>query len=366
MKWTTRSVAGRARLVVAAAILAATGLTACGPAGDDSYVLHYTTYSSATSDQSKAVQRWADDVARRTDGGVTVRMHYSQSLVDADEAVAAARDGRADLAQVGSIYAASDLSMFTVIELPFETDNPEVQMTAIMRMYEENQTYREDFERQGIRFLFPIPLGNAVLGTNRPVDEVGDLRGRSVRSGGLMSEVMLAADANPVAMTATDIYESMERGIVDGYTALALANLATFGLGTSTRYLTDPGIGAYSSSIVVVNEEIYQSMPEEYQQALQAASDSSIAAGLEEMDAAAKVSCDELTESGAEFGALPADQVAELRRKADVADTWVTRYEERGYDARAVLDDYRRIIAEETPRSDYTDPLVACMKGHDR
>ncbi|MCT2582138.1 C4-dicarboxylate TRAP transporter substrate-binding protein [Actinophytocola gossypii] len=368
----TRGVAARARLlrpvaIAAAVTIGAAGLAACGPAGeDDTFVLHYTTYSSPTSDQSKAVQRWAEEVEQRTDGGVTVRFHYSESLVDADEAVRASQDGRADLAQVGSIYAASDLSMFTVIELPFETNNPEVQMTAIMRLYEENQTYREDFERQGVRFLFPIPLGNAVLGTNRPVESVDDLRGRSIRSGGLMSEVMLAVGANPVAMTANDIYESLERGVVDGYTALAVANLSTFGLAKTTRYLTDPGVGAYSSSIVVVNEEVYQSMPDRYQQALQAASDNSIANGLEEMDAAAGTACAELKAAGTEFGAFPEDQVADWKERADIAESWVARYEQKGYDARSVLEDYRRIIDEETPRSDYRAPLAACMKGEVR
>ncbi|MFC4000309.1 TRAP transporter substrate-binding protein DctP [Prauserella oleivorans] len=369
MHRTTNPTKGRrqfGRLLAAAAtvMVGATGLTACGTGDDDNYVLHYTTYSNATSDQSRTVQRWAEEVEKLTDGGVTVRFHYSESLVDAEEAVRAAQDGRADLAQVGSIYAASDLSMFTVIELPFETQNPEAQMRAITRLYGENRTYREDFDRQGVRFLFPIPLGNAVLGLNRPANDVTDLRGRSIRAGGLTSDVLLAAGANPVAMTATDIYESMQRGVVDGYTSLALANLSTFALSTTTPQLVDPGIGVYSSSVVVVNEELYESMPQKYQEALQTASRNAIDNGLDEMDAAARTACEELTGSGTEFGSLPQDDVATWKADADIADSWVARYEQRGYDAQSVLDDYRRIVAEEERRSDYSDPLISCMKGH--
>ncbi|WP_017541796.1 C4-dicarboxylate TRAP transporter substrate-binding protein [Nocardiopsis halophila] len=360
---------GARRLTAAAAAgtalaAAAAGLTACGTA--DTYVLHYTTYSSPTSDQSRAAQRWADEVEERTGGGVTVRLHYSQSLVDADEAVQATLDGRADAAQVGSIYAASDLSMFTVVELPFETGNPEVQMRAIERLYEENATYREDFDRQGVRLLFPLPLGLNAIGTQEKVESLEDLRGTSIRSGGLTSEVMLAAGANPVAMTATDIYESMTRGVVDGYTALALANLPTFGLSETTPYITDPGIGAYSSSIVVVNEDLFQSMPEGYQEALTGAAGNGIANGLEEMDALGDTACQELTAAGAEFTSLPDEEVSAWKEEAGVAEEWVARYEERGYDAQSVLDDYRRIIDEETAASDYTAPLVDCMEGAER
>lgn len=363
---TPNRVRRRLRWAAAGAALALTA-TACSgtPGTDGTYVLHYTTYSNSTSDQSRAIQRWAEEVEEATGGGVTVRFHYSQSLVGADESVQATLDGRADMAQVGSIYAASDLSMFTVIELPFETKNPEVQMTAIERLYEENEVYREDFDRQGVRLLFPLPLGIAAVGLQEEADDLDDLRGRSVRAGGLTSEVMLAAGANPVAMTANDIYESMSRGVVDGYTSLAIANLPTFGLSTSTPYVMDPGIGAYSSSIVVINEELFQSMPQEYRDALTEASSRGISHGLEEMDALGETACTELKESGARFSSLPEEQVAELRDEVDAAETWVARYEERGYDARSVLDDYRRIIAEETESSDYADPLIACMEGED-
>lgn len=354
---------GRKRSSAVLALGLALGTTAaCSEDGSD-FVLHYTTYSSSTSDQSISVQRWAEEVERLTDGGATVVFHYSQSLVGADEAVQATLDGRADLAQVGSIYAASDLSMFTVIELPFETSNPEAHMNSIVRLYEESPVYREDFDRQGVRLLFPLPLGTILLGLTEPAEDPSDLAGRSIRSGGLASEVLLTSGVNPVAMTATDIYESMERGIVDGYTALAIANLPAFGLTKASPYVVDPGIGAYSSSIVVINEDLYQSMPVEYQEALDEASTKGIQFGLEEMETAGRLACEELTAAGTEFSSFPDAAVEEWSGRQTVADEWVARYNERGYDARSVLEDYRAIVTDEESKSDFQDPLVACMEG---
>jgi len=353
----------RTRLAAATVLALALGTTAaCSDDGAD-YVLHYTTYSSSTSDQSKSIQRWAEEVERLTDGQVTVRFHYSQSLVGADEAVQATLDGRADIAQVGSIYAASDLSMYTVIELPFQTQNPEAHMNAIMRLYDENPVYREDFDRQGVRLLFPLPLGTILMGLNQPASSPDDLAGRSIRSGGLTSEVLLTRGVNPVAMTATDIYESMERGVVDGYTALAIANLPAFGLTRVSPYVIDPKIGAYASSIVIINEDLYQSMPAEYQEAIDEASLKGIQFGLEEMEVAGKASCEELVEAGTQFSSFSDEDVAEWSAEQTVADEWVQRYENRGYDARSVLEDYQEIVAEEGARSEYQDPLVACMEG---
>lgn len=353
----------RKKMAAPLALALALGTTAACSDDGPEYVLHYTTYSSSTSDQSLSVPRWAEEVERLTDGEVTVVFHYSQSLVGADEAVQATLDGRADIAQVGSIYAASDLSMYTVIEMPFETTNPEAHMNAIMRLYDESPVYREDFDRQGVRLLFPLPLGTILLGLNEPASSPEDLAGRSIRSGGLASEVLLTARVNPVAMTATDIYESMERGIVDGYTALAIANLPAFGLTRVSPYVIDPGIGAYSSSIVIINEDLYESMPAEYQQALDEASAMGIQYGLEEMEAAGRIACEELTESGTEFSSFSDEDVAEWSERSTVADEWVARYEQRGYDAASVLEDYRAIVSEEETESDFQDPLVACMEG---
>ena len=342
----------RSRVAAPAAVLTGASLTACAPGAQDTYVLQYTTYSNSTSDQSRTVQRWAEEVERSTGGGVSVQFHYSESLVGADEAIQAS--------QVGSLYAASDLAMYTVIELPFETSNPEVQMRAIERLYEENEVYREDFDRQGIRLLYPLPLGIAVVGLNDPVQEPSDLGGLSIRSGGLTSEALLTLGANPVEMAAPEVYESMERGVVDGYTSLGLANLPTFGLSGSTPHLVQPGIGAYASSIVVINEELFQSMPEDYRQSILEASESAVEVGLEEADVLGETACEEVTAAGTEFSTFTPEQVTDWEEEAGIAEAWVDRNAERGYDAQAVLEDYRRIIEEETAVSTYVDPLVAC------
>ncbi|WP_372741372.1 C4-dicarboxylate TRAP transporter substrate-binding protein [Neptunomonas sp.] len=352
------------KVVRVAAFLAASGLlTACGQDSNTNYTLHYTTYSNATSDQSKTVQRWAKEVEKLTNGGVQVEFHYSQSLAGADEALQATLDGRADLAQVGSFYASSDLSMFTVIELPFETQNPEVHMTAIERLYRENEVYRKDFDQQGVKLLYPLPLGSVVLGLKQPAKAPEDLASRSIRSGGLTSEVLMSAGVNPVAMTATDIYESMERGIVDGYSALAVANLSTFGLTRVTPYLVNPGIGAYSSSIVVINAKLFESMPDEYKKAIEKASSHGISIGLEEMDAAASLACTELKQEGTELTEFSVEDVMAWKQQVNVDSDWVSRYSKQGYDAQSVLDDYRKIIADEETTSTYSDPVITCMGG---
>ncbi|MGO1182450.1 MAG: TRAP transporter substrate-binding protein DctP [Micrococcaceae bacterium] len=356
---------GRSKVAFAVGGVISLGLvlSGCSATQNDEYVLHYSTYSNATSDQSITMQRWADRVDELTDGKVSVEFHYSQSLVDADESVQALLDGRVDLAQVGSMYAASDLSMFTASELPFESQNPEAQMKALQRLYNENAAYREDFDRQGVRQLFPLPIGNAVLGSNSPIESVDDFRGKSIRSGGLISEILLAGGANPVSMTATDVYESMERGVVNGYTSLGMSNLPTFGLAGSTDYIADAGIGAYASSIVAINSDLYEDMPADYQDAVSQASEEALSMGIEELDREGQLACEQAREAGTEFHKWDDDATEEFQAKTSTADQWTDRYERRGYDAESVLTDYREFLREESAKSEYQDALTRCLEG---
>lgn len=361
---TRRSWIRPTRLVALSAI-GALSLTACGDssgpegAADETFELTYTTYSSDTSDQSKTVQRWAEEVEDLTDGGVTVEFHYSQSLVEADQALSATRDGRADMAQAASLYTASDLPMYSVSELPFETNNPEAQLLALHRLFEENDAYRTNFEQHGVKQIFPLPIGIATLGLNEPADAPTDLDGRSIRSGGVVSEAMQLVGVNPVAMGANDVYESLERGVIDGYTSLGLSNLSTFGLSESTPYIVEPGIGSYASSVVVINSDVLESMPEEYQEAITTASENALSNGLEEMDAAGSEACEELRASGTEFSSFSDEEVSDWKGQSSIASDWAA---ETGEGADSVLNDYRRFIEEVTAESGYADPLTACME----
>jgi TRAP-type C4-dicarboxylate transport system substrate-binding protein len=158
----------------------------------------------------------------------------------------------------------------------------------------------------------------------------------------------------------------MERGVIDGYTSLAIANLPTFGLASTTPYLVDPGIGSYASSIVVINSELLEKMPAEYQDAIAEASGNAVANGLEEMDTLGVQACADLRSTGAQLTTMPPGDVEAWKERAGIAQQWVDRYTERGYDAEGVLADYRRIIGEESARSRYADPFYACLEGENR
>jgi hypothetical protein len=107
-------------------------------------------------------------------------------------------------------------------------------------------------------------------------------------------------------------------------------------------------------------------MPSEYQDAIAEASGNAVANGLEEMDTLGVQACTDLRRTGAQLSTMPPDDVEAWKERAGIAQQWVDRYTERGYDAEGVLADYRRIIGEESARSGYADPFYACLEGENR
>lgn len=356
--------------VLAVAVASALLLTACSGTGSEStpddstperIVLQFNTYAGSQTDQATTAARWAERVSEITDGGLTFELHTGGSLVGAEESVTAVRDGRVDAAHLVSFYAASELPVLSVAELPFESQNMEAQMIAMQRLYVESEAYRANFDDVGIVPLFSLPLGPAVLGTNKEVRSIDDLRGLNIRAGGVLGEVVLAAGANPVAMSANDLFEAMERGVIDGYTSFALASLTNFGVTENTPFVANAGFGTYTAAIVGINKDVYESLPESYQDAILAAAAEAVQIGIEEYEPNAIAACQEVRDAGGQFSQWDDSAIAELRDQLTLADSWAERMNSLGYDGTSILEDFRRIIADETAKSTYTGILASCI-----
>jgi TRAP-type C4-dicarboxylate transport system substrate-binding protein len=109
----------------------------------------------------------------------------------------------------------------------------------------------------------------------------------------------------------------------------------------------------------VMSEDLFNSMPEAYQDAVLKASRNAVEYGLEELDQAAEQACEELREEGTEFSSFSSDEVESWQNEAGLAEEWVQSGDE---GAESVLEDYRSFIEDAAAESDYTDPLIACME----
>lgn len=115
------------------------------------------------------------------------------------------------------------------------------------------------------------PFSREALSAAVPIRGFSDLKGKKIRSPeGLASAVFNGAGASPVAIPFSEVYTSLEKGIVDAADASAYVNNDAVGLNKIAKYPLYPGIHSMPSMQFTINKAKYNKMRPEDQKALRA------------------------------------------------------------------------------------------------
>lgn len=200
------------------------------------------------------------------------------------------RSGVVDLGSVAPAYVPAELPLSGVADLPgLVEDSCLGSLAAAELMSEGGILWREDFEPKGLR---PLVVGMIpdyeVLTGSRPVRTPADLRGMQLRSsGGTIDRTVEGFGAAPVGMPATEMYEAISRGTVDG-TVLGPVSAAPYHLEEVTGYAT---LGARLGSFTMtysISEAAWDVLPDELRDVLRRAGEEatrSLCAALQEGNA---------------------------------------------------------------------------------
>src|SRR5690625_4187699 len=232
----------------------------------DVIALKFVTGQPAAHSHSQTFQWWADEVESRTEGRVKVDTYYDGSLSGSEDVVDAVTDGvTADLAYVTPGYDPAAFPLWDLATVPFISDNAERSMLAWTEMYESNALLHDEFDSLGINMLFFFPVGDAGISSPEPIYQYDDLAGLRLRSIGLVSGALASAGVNPVAVSAEEIYENVERGALDGVSAVPLDIFPSFSLDEVAPNLTQPGLGTYNSTGIAINQDTWAELPQDIQ-----------------------------------------------------------------------------------------------------
>src|SRR5690606_20144274 len=117
-----------------------------------------------------------------------------------------------------------------------------------------------------------IPLAAGNTGTqmagwfNREIRSLADLRGLKVRLPGLGGEVLSRAGVTIVNMPGSDIFTSMQTGVIDAVEWVGPYNDMAFGLHRVARYYYYPGWQEPGAALeLIVNKTAFESLPEDLQ-----------------------------------------------------------------------------------------------------
>lgn len=219
--------------LAAVAGTAAVALTACGPSGtsrvadgDEGRTLTVTTTIGGPDNyHNTPIDAYFSAVEDASDGRISFEFSYANAIVPPDEVGTAMADGIVDSGLVVTSYNPSEFPVSNWLsKLAFagESGPPAAALeraAAVNEWWAANPELAEsDFRGQG---LVPLTPGfNAHTAYHfictEPVTSLADAQGKSIRSPGeAWAESAEALGMEPVSLPGAEMYESLQRGIVD-------------------------------------------------------------------------------------------------------------------------------------------------------
>lgn len=164
----------------------------------------------------EAVEEWSG-------GKITFDISYSNAVAEPGEADDALTDGRLDIASVLPIYDPSEYpANAALIEAGFISDQSAIDGVLTSNAWPnqvafENDEILQEFEDHGMVPMVPIYNSGAnALFCSETRASLDDIKGTSVGSGGQAQSAQVESlGGTPSSIPYTELYESLQRGVVD-------------------------------------------------------------------------------------------------------------------------------------------------------
>lgn len=328
--------------------------------------LRYTSILAPGTSMALSSEAWAEDIVERTGGRVEVDTYYAASLLGASDTIPGLTDGRVDVGYSGPFYAPQGFPLWGGAELPMiQGDNPVAQVQALTQLYEEHDEFRAEFEDAGLRVMHFIPISSAVIGIDGEFSSLDQLEGKRIRSGGGITDALDAIGAEPVAIAGEELYESLQRDVIDGYSAAPFDAVISMGLHELRDNIWHAGLGLFGAPANVMSEEVWQSLDGEVQDHIEEANEAYLETSIEILVEAEDEACTRALDDGVSVTVLPNEAQERWRETAEdaIIDAWVGRAGEAGVNentARSFLDRYLELVEEFSQSSDHIDGMQRC------
>ena len=224
--------------------------------------LRYANLVSAKLPTSKADIYVAEELTKRTNGAVQVKMFHGGTLGGSVEMIDLIGEGAVDIGNFIASYVFSRLPMQSFFAMPLAYPDIE-SVTELTRLgWMHSKKLQADLVKNN---LYPFNFrGLAVvhLISKKPIRTLADLKGMKIRSfGAIYPKLFQKLGAIPVNLQFHEVYEGLQRGTID-------AALTSYGAAFAyknyevAKYLSDISLGADALYATYINLDLYNGWPQ--------------------------------------------------------------------------------------------------------
>lgn len=274
----------------------------------------------------------AEKIAEATGGDTTIRVYPGGELGKGPaKQYDRVLDGVADMVYALPGYTASQFKKTLLVELPGVVPGNE---NVTERIWANVDMLDKEFRRTKLLGLWASQPGKLPL-AEKKVEKLSDLAVLKIRVPSKNTgRVVEAWGATAVSMPITEVYQSLETGVVDGV-LVDTSVLTSFKLGEVVNYVTEGMDGSNSLFMLVMNRDSWEALDADTQAKLEAMTGAEMSLGGEvTMTNAGVKSLEKWAAGGGEVITLSPEAAAEFNAASSkLAEALIAELEGDGIDA---------------------------------
>lgn len=228
--------------------------------------LKFDSYVSETAGPSWIDEWFLKEFEKRSNGEVSVRRYWAGSLNKVGEHLAAVRDKTSEMTLISPGYYQVELPVTRGLEWYFRMERADALQLVCRDVYEQFEPLRQEWEqRHRSKVLYWTNWNYAPLVMRNPISSIDDIKGKKIRGYGIATDVIERLGGIAVPMAAPDVYQALERGVLDGVYGFDFVTAVAYKLHEIAPNFYDIGDGPHAPAATVMNIDVWNGLSPDLQ-----------------------------------------------------------------------------------------------------
>jgi len=307
------------------------------PAKTETITLSYANFPPAPTFPCVQMERWKQQVEKRTGQKVKIHTYPGGTLLGAKDMFEGVLSNQADIGCLCMAYQPGRFVLTNATSLPLGFPNAEVASGVLWDLYKKYDP--EPFKKVKVLTVFTTAPSNIM--SKKPVRNLDDIKGMNLRASGGAAKILKQWGANLVGMPMSDTPEALQKGVVQGLFS-SLEVMKDFKFAELCKYVTMTETVIYPFA-VVMNKQKYDQLPDDVKKVFDELGQEQVLWTGKYMDQHVKESIEwSKTKQGVEVIELTAEQKQTWNKMLEpIVDEWIKQASENNLPAQQIIDDIK-------------------------
>ena len=227
------------------------------------------TSGAAGDDVTRFLEQFAQWVKEDTNGRIEIAIMPADSVVKYTETLDAVGANIIQMESTDPSYFAGKDPAFSLIGNMVGAWSDPSQLFDMMENGGGFEIFDGLLNQYNVKLVGVACTGVEAFVSKKPIRSVADLKGIKLRAPqGMVNNVFTAVGATPVNLPGSEVYTSLEKGVIDASDYTVFATNQAQGMNDIARFPIYPGFHSMPTMQVTLNLDVWKSLPADLQKIL--------------------------------------------------------------------------------------------------